>query len=149
MTGLSDRWRAPVGLMCILGLGALMTYWIWLHQTGELGMLTGELDRSEGAPVVLSLVRVQQESLPGRFVVEKGAEPLQVIDRGRRLAVGEEVNLGGTWSVAEDAVEVTWVESAAAGRRAKRMLGVVGLLAGLALWGLAVRGRPGQWVLRG
>lgn len=143
------RARGPLGAFCLGGLALCVGAWVWLHHSGQIGMLSSEFERTEGAEVGLSLVRVRAIEGAERYVVEKGALPIDIAGDASGRTVGEEVNLLGVWSEAERAVVPREVHSATEGRRHKRTLGLLGLGLAALLWGAAVRGRPGAWRLSG
>jgi hypothetical protein len=126
----------PVGrpwLVAILASAviAIQTTW-WSAATGRgaIGDLR-ILERPVGAPVVLSLYPVT--ALPGgdRYVVGRRSQRFTVVGDPAGLTIGDDVTLHGTVG---DGVIVETSRAVAAGRPAKRRLGLVGLgVTGLAL----------------
>jgi hypothetical protein len=137
-----SRWVAAPAALLLL---ALMGWWTYASATGVVGY-RGIRSMDDGASVVLSLLRV--ESIEGRdsYTLSSDATVIEVVGPTVGLVVGEDVTVGGT--VSGGVVIEAWRAPAPA-RGSKRLLGVAGLVAMVALLPLAVRREPDGLALRG
>jgi hypothetical protein len=147
LVGQRSHW---FGLASAGTLGALVVWWCVLHAYGwhDYGVEVGSAG-IDGERVVLSLVRVVAIDGPQGFDVEKGSDTVRVLGPSSGMAVGDELSVGGVWRVEAHAVESAWIEQHTEGRRAKRLLGGLGMLMAMGAWLWVVGGRPGSWRLRG
>lgn len=146
---LSDASRLRVAVACLLGLLVCFAWWGWLQQTGVIGYAayTAAPMSRQGQDVALSLVRVAEIESVDRYVVEKGTLRIPVHGPTGDLEVGEDVSVGGIWR--DRALEQRWIEHREAGRRAKRILGLLGLAVVVVLLGRSVRPGTSGLVLDG
>lgn len=146
-----ERARPWLALLCAAVVLGSMTAWVDAHRSGRIGYggLLLEPEAWDGRDVALSLVRVSAVDGTDRYRVRKGGTELAVQGPTDGLEVGAELSLGGTWRATGPHLEVAWVEHRGAGRRSKRVLGLVGLvlIAGLAVGSVGIE--RGGLVLRG
>jgi len=147
-----DSW--PIRLALAVALLAFLTglgaWWAGLVQDGTIGN-AGLILRSEerdGDRVVLSLVRVLEIRGPERWRVAEGDLELDVIGPAAERRAGEELTVVGRWDAERRAVVAAEVHPAP-GRRAKKWLGVAGLVALAALLPLWIRPSRGGLRLDG
>ena len=129
-----------IALAALVVIGAQTAWWAWATAEGRIGDVR-LLDRPRGAPIVLSLYPVTGLPGDGRYVVGRRSQRFEVVGDPAGLALGDDVTLHG---VVGDGVIVETDRTVAAGRPAKRRLGLVGL--GVTALALATGGR---WTRRG
>ena len=138
---LTDRRRPWTAAICVLGLVACFAGWAYLQQSGAMGYGAFEAhpEQFDGKDVSLSLVRVASIGGPQDYSVEKGTLRIQVRGPSAGLQPGEDISVGGVWRASEPFLEQRWIERREAGRRAKRVLGFIGLGTVLGILLLRVR----------
>ncbi len=148
---IGDDRRGWVAGICLVALLACGGWWAYLHETGAVGYgsLVDEPASRHGQQVSLSLFRVAAVEGVDRFAVEKGTLRIDVLGDSTDLVLGENLSLGGRWNGTAEVLELAWVERRHAGRRAKRVLGVLGLLLVAGLLGRSVTLGSGGLALRG
>lgn len=131
----------------LVGLGA---WWAGLVQDGTIGNAGLVLDphARDGDRVVLSLVRVLEVQGPERWRVAEGDLHLDVIGASVGRRVGEELTVVGRWDAGRCAVVAEEVHPAP-GRRGKKLLGIAGIAALVALLPLWMRPTREGLTLRG
>ena len=140
-----------VGGVAAASLLAMLALWVVWHHNGTIGYgaLVDRPEDRDGQSISLSLVRVAERKGSQHYVVEKGALRFDVYGDANRRTVGEDISVGGTWDGSRVALEEAWVEPRSGGRDAKRVLGILGTLLAVLLWGGGWRWTAEGWVPRG
>lgn len=146
----SDRWRGP---KLALGCGLLLALCAWHgHVAASLPFgwhkVASDPQQHDGAELVMPLYRVTAVEGPGRFRLGKVALDVPIADGPEGLAIGDTVSVRGRFSAQDGRVHASEWE-VHHWRKAKFVLGLLGVVVALFGLPLAFRWRQGRVVERG